>query len=195
MACARKEIGLRPHPAVVLTQGGQERGTEGNLAIAAALALLDSEHHPLTVDVADLQVAELTATQAGTIEREEQRAVIEVLRARDEPLHLVGTEDDREAQTLLRIRQVLTDVTTVQDVPAEEPQRADLRDHRPDRQAALLEEKQVITSQLGGRDPIQACTRLLTERLNDLDVAANGRGGVPEGASCCVDDSSRFRRR
>src|SRR5687768_445351 len=94
VARTREEIGLRPHPAVVLTQGGQERGTERDLAIAAALALIDPEHHPLAIDVAHLQMAYLTATQAGTIEREEQRAVIEVFRARDEPLHLIGAEDD-----------------------------------------------------------------------------------------------------
>jgi hypothetical protein len=126
---------------VVLAQGPEERRTKGNLAIAAALALVDPEHHPLAIDVAHFQMTDLTATQTGAIEREEQRAVIEVLRTRDEPLHLVGTEHDREPQSLLRIRQVLTHVTTVQDVPAEEPQRADLRDHRPDRQTALLEEE------------------------------------------------------
>ena len=91
-----KEIGLRPHPAVVLTQGREERGTEGDLAIAAALALLDPEHHALAIDVADLQLTHLAATQAGAVERQQQRAVIEILRARDEALHLVGTEHDRE---------------------------------------------------------------------------------------------------
>src|SRR2546425_2532242 len=56
VARTREEIGLRPHPAVVLTQGGEERWTEGDLAIATALALLDQEHHPLAIDVADLQL-------------------------------------------------------------------------------------------------------------------------------------------
>src|SRR5919197_3601918 len=90
-----EEIGLRPHPAVVLAQGREERRTEGDVAIAAALALVDPEHHALAIDVAHLQMTHLAAAQAGTIEREEQRAVIEVLRVRDEPLHLVRAEDDR----------------------------------------------------------------------------------------------------
>jgi hypothetical protein len=140
--------------------------------------LLDAEHHPLAIDVAHLQMTQLAATQAGTIEREEQRGVVEILRARDEPLHLVETEYHREPKSLFRIRQVLTHVTTVQDVPAEEPQRADLRDHRPDRQTAILEEEQVVAPELGWRDPIEARTRVLAERLNDLDVAADGGRGV-----------------
>jgi len=55
-----------------------------SLAAAAALALLNAEHHPLTIDVADLELAQLTAAQARAVERQEQRAVIEILRARDD---------------------------------------------------------------------------------------------------------------
>jgi hypothetical protein len=79
---------------------------------------------------------------------------------------------------LLRIRQVLTHVASFQDVPAKEPQRADLGDHRPDGQASFLEEKQVVASELGGRDPIEARTRVLAKRLYDLKLAGDGRGGV-----------------
>ena len=66
----------------------------------------------------------------------------------------------------------------MQNVPAEEPQRADLGDHRPDGQASLLEEKQVVASELGGRDPIEPRTGVLAERVNDLDVAADRGSGV-----------------
>ena len=124
-------------------------GTEGNLAIAAALALLDAEHHALAIDVADFELARFAAAQAGAVERQQQRAVIEILRARDQALDLVGTEHDRQAEPLLRIRQVLAHVAPLQDIPAEEPQRADLRDHGPDGEPPLLEEKQVVASELG----------------------------------------------
>ena len=79
----------------------------------AALALLDAEHHALTIDVTDSELARFGATQAGTIERQEQRAVIEILCARDEALDLVGTEDDRQAEPLLRIREVLAHVPSL----------------------------------------------------------------------------------
>ena len=96
-----EEIGPRPHPAVVLTQGGEERRAEGDLAIAPALALLDPEHHALAIDVADFQLARFAATQARAVEGEQQRAVIEILRARDQALDLVGTEHDRQAEALV----------------------------------------------------------------------------------------------
>ena len=79
---------------------------------------------------------------------------------------------------LLRIRQVLTHVATSQHVPAKESQRADLGDHRPDRQSSLLEQKQVVASELGGGESVESRTGVLAKRLNDLDVAADGRRGV-----------------
>src|SRR6266850_6130775 len=56
-----EEIGPRPHPPVVLAQRGEERRTERDFAIAAALALLDTEHHALTIDVADFELARFAA--------------------------------------------------------------------------------------------------------------------------------------
>ena len=66
----------------------------------------------------------------------------------------------------------------MQHVPAEEPQRADLRDHRPNRQTPLLEEEQVVAAELRGRDAIEARPGVLAKRVNDLDVAADGGRGV-----------------
>ena len=36
----------------------------------------------------------------------------------------------------------------------------------------------MILSELRGRDSIEACARVLAERLNNLDVAADGLRGV-----------------
>ena len=36
----------------------------------------------------------------------------------------------------------------------------------------------MVASELGRGDPIEARARVLTKRFNDLDVAADGRGGV-----------------
>lgn len=174
----RKEKGLRSHPSVVLTERGEKRGTQRNLAIAATFALLDAEHHALTIDVTDFQLARFAATQARPVERHQQCAVIEILGAPNQALDLLWTEDDRQAESLFRIWQVLSHVPSLQYVAAEKAQRANLRDHRPDCQMALLEEEQVVASELGWRDPIEAPTRVLTKRVNDLDVAADGGGGV-----------------
>ncbi len=62
--------------------------------------------------------------------------------------------------------------------PEEEPERADLRDHRPDRQLSLLEQIHVVTSEMGGGDPVEAPARVLAKRLNDPEIAADRGGGI-----------------
>jgi len=174
----RKEKGLRSHPPVVLPERGEERGTQRNLAIAATFALLDAQHHAVTIDVTDFQLARFAATQARPVERHQQCAVIEILGAPNQALDLVGTEDDRQAEPLLRIREVLAYVAPLQDIPAEETQRADLRDDRAHGESSLLEEKQVVASELGRSEPIEARATVLAERVNDLDIAADRRAGI-----------------
>jgi len=49
----------------------------------------------VAIDVTDFELADLGPPQSGAVKREEQRAVIEVLRAGDQALHLIGTEHHR----------------------------------------------------------------------------------------------------
>ena len=60
-----------------------------------AFAAFDADHHALTVDVGDLQLEQLASPQAAAVHRHQHRAVIEVLRAGDEPLHLLDAEHRR----------------------------------------------------------------------------------------------------
>jgi hypothetical protein len=104
--------------------------------------------------------------------------VIEILRTRDQALDLVGTEHDRQTESLLRIRQVVAHVAPLQNIPAEEPEGADLGNHRAHGEAPLFKEEQVVASELGRREAIEARAGVLSKRLNNLDVAANGRSRV-----------------
>jgi hypothetical protein len=104
--------------------------------------------------------------------------VIEILCTGDQPLDFVGTEYNRQAEPLLRIRQVLAHIAALQHIPAEEPQSANLGDHRPDGESSLLEEIEVIASELRWREAIEARTGVQAERLNDLKVAPDGLSGV-----------------
>jgi hypothetical protein len=95
MSRAWKEIRLRPHPAVVLTERGQEGRTQRNVSITTAFPSFNAEHHTVAIDVTDFELADLGPPQSGAVECEQQGAVIEVLRAGDQALHLIGTEYHR----------------------------------------------------------------------------------------------------
>jgi hypothetical protein len=79
---------------------------------------------------------------------------------------------------LFRIRQVLAHVAPLQDIPTKEPERANLGDDGPHGKPPLLQKKQMVASELGRADPIETRIRVLAERLNDLDVAADIHEGT-----------------
>jgi hypothetical protein len=62
-----EEIGPGPHPPVILAERGEECRTEGDLTVAAALALLHAEHHAPAIDIADFQLTRFAATQASAV--------------------------------------------------------------------------------------------------------------------------------
>src|ERR1019366_807682 len=55
---AWEQIGLGFHPAPVLTQSLQQLGAQENIAVAAALALVDTNDHAFAVDIGDLEMAQ-----------------------------------------------------------------------------------------------------------------------------------------
>ena len=102
-----KQIGLGLPPAPVNAQGFQQFGTQGHVAVAAALTLVNPDHHPLTVDVSDLETAKFGPSHGGGIQGHEQRAVIEIARRIDEPGHFLKTEHDGQPPGRFGKRNVL----------------------------------------------------------------------------------------
>ena len=91
---AWEEVRLGPHPPVIRAERREQRRTQRDVAITTALAAFDAEHHPLTVDVADLELTELRPPQTGTVQRQQQRPVVQVLRPGDEALDFFCTQHD-----------------------------------------------------------------------------------------------------
>ena len=69
LAWKEPEAGFPRQPLPVSAQFVEQLGAEHHVAIFAPLAATDMNHHALTVDVADLQVGQLSAPGAGSIER------------------------------------------------------------------------------------------------------------------------------
>ena len=66
---------LAPETSPVDPQLLEQLRAEHDIAVLAALALVDVNHHPLAVDVADLQAGRFRAACAGGIERHQQDAM------------------------------------------------------------------------------------------------------------------------
>src|SRR3974390_722499 len=79
-------------------------GREHDVAILAALGLLDANDLLRAVDMLDLQPHDLAGTQAAAITQAEQNADLETVGDSEEPAHLVGAHHLRN---LLRLAQVV----------------------------------------------------------------------------------------
>src|ERR1700722_11791299 len=66
---------LAPQTAPVGAQFFEQSGTEHNVAVLAALALADMNHHPPAISVADLQVSRFCAPCTGSIKRHQKDAM------------------------------------------------------------------------------------------------------------------------
>src|ERR1700680_4429315 len=73
---------LRPSDPVPVAQKVEQHRGEHRLAILAALALLDAQHHPLRVDLGD--------AQSGTIGDAQRRLVSDAWRRLQKTSHLLG---------------------------------------------------------------------------------------------------------
>ena len=104
---AGKQISLGLSPAPVEAQGFQQFGTQGHVAVAAALTLVNADHHPLTVDVTDLETAKFGPSHGGGIQGHEQGGVIEITCRIDEPGHFLRAEHDRQPSGRFRKGNVL----------------------------------------------------------------------------------------
>jgi hypothetical protein len=89
---AGEQICLRLHPAPILAQGVQQLRGQQDVAVTATLALANMNDHALAIDIADLEMAWFSASQAGRIQHHQHGAMREVLRGSNEPRHFLLTQ-------------------------------------------------------------------------------------------------------
>lgn len=92
---AREEPAVRTRLAPVGAQQLQQAGRQHDLAVLLALALFDMDQHPVTVDVADPEIAHLGRTKPRTVGDAESRSILQTRsRCRHQNVgHLLHAED------------------------------------------------------------------------------------------------------
>src|ERR1035437_3467237 len=93
-AVAWKEplLRLAPESTPVSAQRIEQLRAEHDIAVLASLALPDVNHHPLTVDIADLQVGRFCAACSGGIKRHQKDAMKGGIRGVDQARDLLLAE-------------------------------------------------------------------------------------------------------
>ena len=109
----------------VRLQDGVKIRREHDVAVLAPFALLDADHHPLGIDVADAQVGDLRDAQATRVHRHQQGSVLEVARRLEQGGHLLRAEDLRQLEAHLLVGNVADFPVALEHLAVEEPERAD----------------------------------------------------------------------
>jgi hypothetical protein len=117
-------------------------------SIFAPLAAADVNHHALTVDVADFQVGQLSASGAGGIESHEQDALRRSACRMHELSDFFATKNRRQVVRLLRIRSVGNAPGSVQSLDVEKTQGRQVLSHGTRRQLAFLKKFSLIFANL-----------------------------------------------
>src|ERR1700678_3157924 len=111
---------LAPETSPVDARFLQQLRAEHDIAVLAALALSDMDHHPLAVDVTHLQVSRFCAACAGGIHRQQQDAMKRCVRGLNQSRDFFLTEYPRKVTHLLRIGRLGDAPATLQHVDGEE---------------------------------------------------------------------------
>jgi len=85
-----------PGLPIPLAQHGQDLRGQDGVAVLPAFALLNTDDHPCTVDIRDLERHQLGDAQSGGIAQGEHDLVFEVRRVIEQPGDLVGGQHDRQ---------------------------------------------------------------------------------------------------
>ena len=114
-----------PRKTPVDTQNAEQLRRQHDVAVLAALAVIDPDHVPGAVDVLHLQPHHLGGTQPCRIGRRQRSAGLQARHRLKEPDHLVRTQHDRQLARLACIGNAFRDLHVTERDAVEEPQRAD----------------------------------------------------------------------
>src|SRR6516165_2049151 len=87
-----------------------------------ALALLDPDEHPVTIDIGELERYHLRGSQAGGISQAQDRPVLDVCRRGEQPTDLLRAQNNGQAARLAGRDELLGKIVAFQCDLEEEPQ-------------------------------------------------------------------------
>src|SRR5664280_2421941 len=165
---------LAPESAPVSAQRIEQLRAEHYIAVLASLALPDVNHHPLAVDVADLQVGRFCAACAGGIERHQKDAMKGGVRGVDQARDLLLAEYLGKMTNLLRVGRLGDAPAALQHVNVEETQSRQTQDYGVRTVLQLGEEHRLILANVFRAKLIRRAAKVPAEVCNTVQVAADG---------------------
>jgi hypothetical protein len=178
---AGKQPGGGSAQAPPVPQDLEQCRREHHISIPLAFALLDANHHALTVEIAWAEPDRFRDPESGGVARREDGAVLGRRDAIERANDPVGTEHDRQASRCLRRRdQCIAGPGFLEGNRIEEPERADRGLERTGRQVSLPNQVDLIGANLLRAQVRRRAPTVPREPGDVLDVGALCmRGQIP----------------
>jgi hypothetical protein len=157
-----KEIDYGAFSSASIAEGLQQHRAERDIPVSAAFSLPDVNHHPLAVDIPDLESGDFCSAHACRVERHQQGAMEEGSRSINHLRDFIFTEDDRQALRGLRVTKLTWRIVPLQSVNEKESHSGDVLPHSEGRLLEIakqvkLELADLFRSQLIGRSTEVGC--------------------------------------
>src|SRR6516165_7425845 len=154
----------------------KQDGRENDVSILLALALLDPDEHPVTIDIGELERYDLRGSQAGGISQAQDRPVLDVRRCGEQPTDLLRAQNNGQAARLAGRDELLGKIVAFQCDFEEEPQcsGADVGGsrRRPDRGQPQLIAMDILDGGLVGHWGLLSWVRSSAPRSQDRTPAS-----------------------
>src|ERR1017187_536615 len=170
---AWEQVCLGLHPAPVLSQSLQTVGGQQNIAIAAALALMDMNDHAFAVDVGHLQVTQLGSSQPRCIQRHQHRAMHQVPSRIYQPRDLLRTEYSRQLPGPLGERNLIEKVGAPKSLDEEKPQSRTSTLDSAWRQLPIAKQVHLVLANMAWTKALWRAVEVLRKVLHRVDVATD----------------------
>jgi hypothetical protein len=122
---AGKQPMLRTRQTPIGPQNAEPLGRQHDRAVLAALALLDPDNHPATVNIGDLEAHRLAGAQSRCVGGRQRSTRLQARRRLEKSYDLVGVQHHGQLMRLSSIGDPFWDRIEAQRDPIEEPQGAD----------------------------------------------------------------------
>ena len=166
---AGKQPLARPRQPPVGAQDLQQLWRQHDIAVLAALALLDPDQHPVAVDGANREACDFADAQARAVGRRQRRPVAQAWHRLQKPHDLVGAQHHRQLLRLAGGNDVFKSIAPAQGDAVEEPQRAHgLIDVRP--RPLLRNQMELVGPHLLKAKPVRRTAEMPAELGDGIEV-------------------------
>jgi hypothetical protein len=141
-----------------------------HIAIFVSFALTNVNHLALAIDIAHFQSAKFLPTQSGSVQRHQNHAMVRGTGGFDQSRDFLLAQNHRQSFGTSRINQIDLAVRSSKYLHEKKPNRRNTTHDRPDRELAIIDQMQLILSQMFLTQLVWTLAEIPRELLDGVEI-------------------------